>query len=332
LKTVVVLAAVLLSSAFPSFAGEFKELSKGEVKEFARAAKAIEGAYRDSRYEQIRNFGPGILAKYSPVQIQADGFAKDLRGVYARTDSIVAYAVLRLHIDSLLGTLAEGQSLDEMYVTLRSADRIENSFASKPILSRFDTDFADRVRASARQKIETLVPRFLETAKRASKVEQAYNLINNLSYRSAVPATAKTDVLAAIETAYFDAMSSNSAQRLRDFGRLYPDYRPQDVSARLDLLEGDEIAFLLQRGSKDDLISFLNLNPMAPQVPNVKKRLLPLLYRAALAAQDLGTCQQFLTLFPEPSSQRDNILGLQAFILRSQSPDSLSMPMAQGAY
>ena len=318
MKTLSLVFTVCLSA----LANDFKELTKGEVKEFSRAAMAIEDAYEGSRFEQIRSFGPGILSKYASVQIQADGFAKEMRSVYAHADSIVAYAVLRLHIDSLRTTLGDGESLDELYITLRSADRIENAFANKPILSRFALEFADSARAAARSTIEKLVPKFLATAKRAGKVEQAYTLINTLTYRSAVPATTKTDVLAAIESAYYDAMSSNSAQRIRDFARLYPDYRTKDVAARLEILEGDEIAFLLQRGSKDELIAFLTMNPSAPQVPNVKKRLMPLLYQASFANQDMATCQQFLAYFPEPSNQRENILALQAKVIRAQATDS----------
>lgn len=320
-----VVAACFIASAFTAQGGDFKELSKSEVREFSRAARAIDGAYRESRFNQIVSFGPGILSKYSSVQIQADGFAKDVREAYAKTDSLVAYSVLRIYVDSLRNTISKGKSLDELYQTLRTADRIEDAFASRPILTRFALEYADTARASARLIIEQGVPDFLAAAKRAGKVDQAYALIGSLGYKSAVPATARTDVLASMESAFYDALASNSAEKLRGFSKLYPEFRSAEVASRLEILAGDEIAFLLKRGSKDELLSFLIANPSSQHTPEIKRRLRPLLYNAAFELKDLTACQQFLVLFPEPSQQRESVLGLQAYLLQSKASDTARM-------
>ncbi|HLP39908.1 MAG TPA: hypothetical protein VK465_00245 [Fibrobacteria bacterium] len=305
----------LLLLACGSFAQAFKELTRKEVREFARAAEAVTEAMQDSRFTQIRDFGPGILKRYASVQIQSDGYAKDQRGAYARADSIVAYAVLRLLCDSLRAGLEFSPPFDRAYANLLAADKILRTLIGSPLLQAFHPVYADTMAHFAETYLEKKIPPFLTAATRLGRPDQAQSLLNALSYKPEFTARARKDIDASIRDAFYTAMASNSVARLEAFAQLYPDYEKKAVEDRLSRIRGDEVGYLLKRGSREELVAFLSANPTSEHVPEVRRRLKPLLYRFAFQAQDLGACQQYLTLFPEPGADKQNMENLVHYLL-----------------
>ncbi len=308
-----VLCLVFAVSA--AFASDFKELSKAEVQEFSRAAKAINGAMTAGRFEQIRSFGPGILRKYASIQIQADDFAKAEVQGYFRTDSIVAYSILRITCDSLLSRIEPSPALDGMFASLSAADRVHFLIEGNPILKRFDKTYADSIQFFSEEYIERIVPSFLKEAKRLSKYERALSLVNSLSYKPGVSEDVRSDIAAGLRNAYFDAMGSNSVEALQAFAKAHPDFEPAAVAERIERIRGDEVAFLLERGSRLELLAYLTGNPDERYVQDVRDRLQPIFYRYAVGTQDLDACRQYVELFPEPAAKRHDVLDLIDFLV-----------------
>ena len=305
------------------FAADFKELSKSEAKEFARAAEAISQAMKEERFIQIRTFGPGILKQYASIQIQSDSYALKLRDAYARTDSIVAYTVFRLVCDSLSANIDPAPSFDMTYSNMMAADKIHHTLISNPIMKAFHLEYADSMIQRTEAYITRQIPIFNATAKKIGRPDQAGALLNALTYQPPLAEKTRFDINASIRKAYYTAMSSNSIEKIEGFAQLYPDYERQAVQDRLGRLRGDEVAYLLRKGSMKELMDFLTRFPTSPNAPDLRQRLKPMLYRLAQGTQDLLSCQQFLQFFPEPSFEKSTIMDLQNQIMaqaRTASP------------
>jgi hypothetical protein len=323
------LLSLLISSI--TFGQSFKELSRSEVREFSRAAEAVQNAMEESRFEQIKNFGPGILVKYASVQIQADGYAKDASGAYARTDSIVAYTVLRMLCDSLRKGINPSPTLDFKYSNLMNADKIHRTIQSNSLMKAFHPEYSDSMLQSSETYIAKNIPEFLAASKRIGRSDQALSLVNTLSFKPGITEDVRNDINSTILNAFYNAMGSNSVDQLEAFSKLYPDYQRLAVQERLSRIRGDEVAYLLRRGSKDDLIAFLVNQPTSIHAIDIKKRLRPILFDFALTSQDLMACQQFIAVFPEPSDERHKIEGLMNYLLlasRNQT-DSTTLSNSQ---
>ncbi len=308
------LISVLLVAS-TSFASDFKELSKSEAKEFSRAADAISQAMREDRFVQIRTFGPGILKQYASIQIQSDSYAVKLREAYAHTDSVVAYTIFRLLCDSLSSLIDSAPSFEMAYPNMMAADKIHNTLISNSIMKSFHGDYADSMIERTEAYITRQIPIFNITAKKIGRPDQAAALLSALTYKPPFAERARFDINASIRKVYYTSMSSNSIVSLEAFMQLYPDFERQAVQDRLSRLRGDEVAFLLRKGSLKELMEYLTRSPNSPNAQDIFHRLKPMLYRFAQNTQDPLACQDFLRFFPEPSVEKSTILDLQSQIM-----------------
>src|SRR5690606_20242014 len=133
---------LLLSCTFV-LADDFKFLVKDDAKAFESAHRSIEDAFADRNLSPIASFGPAILARYSVVLLQSDSWAKKLRPTYRRLDSLVAYAIVRGHLDSLSAACKATRPPETELAAIRQMDRLLASLSANTVLCALDRPYCD---------------------------------------------------------------------------------------------------------------------------------------------------------------------------------------------
>lgn len=96
---------VVCLTALAAGAQEYRPLTRGQKKDFRRAARALFSALEEENYQAVRDFGPGILSEYRGIRL--DPACGGLRPVYESVDSLVGVIESVLTVDSLTRATTE---------------------------------------------------------------------------------------------------------------------------------------------------------------------------------------------------------------------------------
>jgi len=302
---------ILVASAYGA---DFALLSKADVKSFESSFASIEDAFRERNLSPIASFGPSILSRYSALLLQADAYTKRARPSYQRLDSLVAYAIVRLRVDSIIQGAGDAAESDP--TPLRQLDRVLAVLVPSSNLCLLDGAYCDGTTSRIRGLLEERIPKCVSALRMKSQEDRALELLSGLSYTSPALKKAAQSVESGVEKAYRAVLSSTDREEVLAFQIKYPTYHAEKVKERLSSLEADEMYHLLKSGSRDELVAFLSRSPNSPYTPEVRKKLEPILFRDAVEEYDPAAGRLYLSLFPTGSERGRRVGETLAWLFR----------------
>lgn len=302
-----------------SHAGDFAFLQKNEAKAFETAHRSIEDAFAERNLSPIASFGPSILARYSAVLLQSDPWAKKLRPAYHRLDSLVAYAIVRGHTDSLSSACRAARPPENELPTLRQMDRLLASIGPTTVLCALDKPYCDSLSGLVRSYLQEKIPAYAQAMKAQGKMELAYQGLQGLSFQTASVRNSAMDIEKGVEKEFRKAMSSYDREELLAFRSKYPAYKPTRIEEKLGSLEADEIFHLLSGRDQGAMVHYLQANPSSPYGDDVRKRLEPLLLATALDQLDPEACRIYLGLFSATTVNGRKVAETLSWMMRPAS-------------
>jgi hypothetical protein len=319
-------AALLFLLAVAAHAEDFSLLSKADVKAFEASYASIEDAFKDRNLSPIASFGPSILSRYSALLLQADAFAKRDRPAYRRLDSLVAYAIVRLRLDSLVAVTGKASGMADESTLLRQVDRALLLLTPESNLCLLDWGYCDTTTSKMRAVLEIRLPQCVSALRAKDQEDRALELLSSIQYTSTTLKKTSKALESGVEKAFRAILSSSDRNEVLAFQAKYPTYRPEKVAERLSSLEADEMYHLLKSGARDDLVAFLAHNPSSPYVSEVQGKLEPLLFRAAVEEFDPAAGRQYLGLFSVTTDHGRKVAETLAWMLRPAT-DSVEGPV-----
>ncbi len=298
------LSAILFTNVSAS---DFILLSKSDIQGFDASYASIQDAFREQNLPPIASFGPSILSKYSAILLQSEPFAKNKRLDYKRLDSLVAYAIVRIQIDSILNFAQTRGKTNIELETILSVDKTIAVLEPGTSLYQIDGSYCDSTRIQSQEYLEKAIPAFIKVMKSKGQENNAYKVLKGLAFDSKVLRVETKNLELGVDKEYKAILSAYDKNLVLAFRDKYPTYKPEKIQERLNSLEADEIYHLLKEGDKQSLIQFLEANPASEYVPEIQKKLEPQLLKLSLVEYDLPSCKIYLALFPPNTENWKNV-------------------------